>query len=269
MLTTPEQRQAFQEQGFLVIPDLFRPEEIRAALSDTAGLQTESLVQDAGGRNKGGMVVEDRETPRLQFGVHETRTRMALLCRHPRVAGIMQELMGGPLYIYHSKLAFKAPFTGSVQYWHQDYGYWQSQHERPDMASCLVMLDEHTEDNACMQVLVGSHKGGVVAHESAPHPATGDNQLRIPAAEMFAHCRCYPRVKLLGRPGTFAAWHSNTIHASSHNISENPRRALIVAFNALDNADRKQVGDSPFTAYSERTVELTEDDCLLQIHTGD
>jgi ectoine hydroxylase-related dioxygenase (phytanoyl-CoA dioxygenase family) len=259
-----QQRKFFQEQGYLLIPNLFRRAEIDAVLAEEQRLQTEQLVSAAGGRNKGGMVVEDGATPRLQFGIHKTDSLFAELCRHPRLAGLTQAVMGLPLYIYHSKLAFKAPFTGSVQYWHQDYSYWQKFHAQPTMASCLVMLDEHTEDNACMQILAGSHRAGLVAHEYAPRESTGDNQLRIPAADMYEYCRRYPRVKLIGPPGTVAIWHSNTMHASSHNISENPRRALIVAFNAVGNSDPAIVKDSPFTAHSTEAVVLSADDSLLR-----
>src|SRR5579862_3605312 len=262
MITTAEQRAFYHENGYLILPELFSPTEIAAVLADSERLQTEELVAGAGGRNRGGMVVEDGQTARLQFDIHQTNSLFALMCRHPRTAGIMQELMGPPVYLYHSKLAFKAPFTGSVQYWHQDFGYWQSLHERPEMASCLVMLDEHTEDNACMQVLAGSHREGVVAHEIAPNPATGDNQLRIPSSLMPDFCRKYTRVKLVGKPGTFAAWHSNTMHASGHNVSENPRRALIIAFNAVGNSDPNRVSEGPFSAHSERAVELCAEDSL-------
>ncbi|MCX6381334.1 MAG: phytanoyl-CoA dioxygenase family protein [Armatimonadetes bacterium] len=263
MITTPEQRKYFRENGYLILPDLFSLEEIALTLADSERLHTQELVAEAGGRNRGGMVVEDGATARLQFDIHRTGSLFALMCRHPRVAGVMQELMGVPLYLYHSKLAFKAPFTGSVQYWHQDFGYWQSLHERSDMASCLVTLDEHTEDNACMQVLAGSHREGVVVHETAPNPATGDNQLRIPSSLMPEFCRKYARIKLIGKPGTFVAWHSNTMHASGHNISERSRRALIVAFNAVGNSDPTRVGESPFTAHSEHAVELVSEDSLL------
>jgi len=262
-MTSEQQRAFFQEHGYLLIPNLFSRAEIAAVLADEQRLQTQQLVTAAGGRNQGGMVVEDGNTPRLQFSVHKTSSLFALLCRHPRLAGLTQAVMGMPLYIYHSKLAFKAPFTGSVQYWHQDYSYWQKYHAQPTMASCLVMLDEHTEDNACMQVLAHSHQAGLVAHELAPRESTGDNQLRIPAAALPDYCRRYPRVKLIGPPGTVAVWHSNTMHASSHNISENPRRALIVAFNAVGNSDAQVVKDSPFTAHSTEAVQLSADDCLV------
>ena len=263
MVTTPDQRKFFRDTGYIVLPDMFNRHEVGVVVNDLKCLDTERLVDDAAGRNKGSMAVEDGETPRLQFAVHKAGSVFDQVCRHPRLAGIMQELMGVPLYIYHSKLAFKAPFVGSVQYWHQDYGYWQVNHHEPTMGSCLLMLDEHTEDNACMQVLAGSHQGGVVEHCCEPRESTGDNQLAIPGKVMKNHCRRYHRKKIVGSPGTIAAWHSNTMHASSHNISEKPRRALIVAFNAIDNSDMREVKDTPFTAHGVQAVELSADDCLL------
>jgi ectoine hydroxylase len=263
MTTTAEQRRFFGENGYLLLPELFRSEEIAAVMADFDRLETERWVAEAGGRNKAGFIVEDGATPRLQFDVHRTETRFALLCRHPRVAGLMQELLGLPLYLHHSKLAFKAPFTGSVQYWHQDYGYWRDGHPRPDMGSVMIMLDEHTEDNACLQVLASSHRDGVVDHETEMRQSTGDGQRRIPAAAMPEYARRFPRGKVTGRPGTVFAWHSNTVHGSSHNLSEKPRRGLIVAFNAIGNHFRPPTSDSPFAAREEQALELCEDDCLL------
>ena len=262
MVTTPEQRRVFQNNGYIALPEMFSLKEVEVVIRDLADLKTRQLVADARGRNKGSMAVEDNETPRLQFDIHKTDSRLALMCRHPRVAGLMQELMELPLYVYHSKLSFKAPFVGSVQYWHQDFGYWKVSHRQSTMGSCLVMLDKHTEDNGCMQVLAGSHRGGVVEHRYEPRESTGDNQLAIPSAAMRSHSQRYNRVKLIGNPGTVVAWHSNTMHASSHNVSENPRRALIVAFNAIGNSDENLVKDSPYTAHRTRPVELSSDECL-------
>jgi ectoine hydroxylase-related dioxygenase (phytanoyl-CoA dioxygenase family) len=263
MVSTPEQRQFFADNGYILIPELFSRQEIDAVMSEIDLLETERMVAEAGGRNKRGMVVEDGRTARLQFDVHRTETRFALLCRHPRLAGMMQELMGLPLYIHHSKLAFKAPFTGSVQYWHQDYGYWIATNPRPEMGSCMVMLDEHMEDNACIQALAGSHRDGVVEHETEMRGSTGDGQRRIPAEALFDYCRRYPRRTMTGKPGSIFAWHCNTMHASSHNVSEHHRRGLIVAFNAVGNVFPDHTDEDPFTALSARPVELSADNCLL------
>jgi ectoine hydroxylase-related dioxygenase (phytanoyl-CoA dioxygenase family) len=263
MVSTAEQRRFFAENGYLLLPDLFRREEMDAVMADFERLETDRRMAETGGQNKAGMIPEDASTPRLQFDVHRTETRFALLCRHPRVAGLMQELLGLPLYLYHSKLAFKAPFTGSVQYWHQDYGYWRDGHPRPDMGSVMIMLDEHTVDNACLQVLAGSHRGGVMDHEVEMRQSTGDGQRRIPTAVMPETIRRYRRVRATGSPGTVLAWHCNTMHGSSHNLSENPRRALIVAFNAVGNHFAPDATENPFAAREDPAMELCEDDALL------
>jgi ectoine hydroxylase len=265
MVTTAEQRRFFDENGYLLLPGLFSRAEIETVMADYELLETERRVVEARGKNKSGLIVEDGATPRLQFDVHRLETRFDLLCRHPRVAGLMTELLGLTLYLYHSKLAFKAAFTGSVQYWHQDYGYWRDAHPRPDMGSVLIMLDAHTEDNACLQLLAGSHRTGVVEHEVEMRLSTGDGQRRIPAAAMPEQCRRFPRVKITGGPGDVLAWHCNTMHASSHNISENDRRALIVAFNAVGNNPPTTGSENPFTSYSDRPVELSADDSLRSV----
>jgi ectoine hydroxylase len=265
MVSTAAQRESFARDGYLVIPGLFSPEEMAALKADMVRLNTGGMVAAANGRDKGAMMVEDANTPRLQFDIHTMGTRFDALSRHPRLAGLMQELMGTGLSILHSKLAFKAAFTGSVQYWHQDYGYWVGDgYARPDMASCLVMLDEHTEDNACLQVLSGSHRDGVVPHEKVTAETTGNVQLRISATDMAAYCRRYARVKFVGMPGTFAAWHSNTMHGSAHNISDKSRNAAIFAFNAVGNpaARKGALAADPTGSQDLRPVVLSADDSL-------
>jgi ectoine hydroxylase len=267
MITTPEQRRQFEEDGFLIIRRLFNAEEIAGLRADMPALNTEQLVAEAGGRNKGGMVVEDNNTPRLQFDFHRTETRFSLLARHPRTAGIVQEVIGVPMYIYHSKLAFKAAFTGSVQFWHQDYGYWVgSKHPKPLMASCFVMLEPHTEDNGCMQVLARSHREGVVPHEPCPRESTGDSQIRIPSSAMVEYCKRYQRIKLIGEAGDFVVWHSNTMHASAHNISDRSRHSAIIAYNAVGNYDpeHRTGGRSPWGAECDTPVDLCADNALRQ-----
>jgi ectoine hydroxylase-related dioxygenase (phytanoyl-CoA dioxygenase family) len=65
---------------------------------------------------------------------------------------------------------------------------------------------------------------------------------------MEVYCKQWERVKFIGEPGDFAAWHSNTMHASTHNISENSRHAAIMAYNAVGNYDPEQrIADDALT----------------------
>ena len=74
-MTSEQQRAFFQEHGYLLIPNLFSRAEIAAVLADEQRLQTQQLVTAAGGRNQGGMVVEDGNTPRFQEEFREMLRR--------------------------------------------------------------------------------------------------------------------------------------------------------------------------------------------------
>nr|KAG5712586.1 hypothetical protein BaRGS_011560 [Batillaria attramentaria] len=60
-------------------------------------------------------------------------------------------LMGGEVYLYHSKVMMKEAFAGGSYVWHQDYGYWyQNGNLFPDMMTVFTALDpwcsEYDED---------------------------------------------------------------------------------------------------------------------------
>ncbi len=45
-----------------------------------------------------------------------------MIARAQKVAGTFEDLIGGEVYHYHSKVMMKAPRTGGAHVWHQDYG---------------------------------------------------------------------------------------------------------------------------------------------------
>lgn len=49
--------------------------------------------------------------------------RVGMIGRCNKVAGTMEDLLGGEVYHYHTKLMMKEAHTGGSFVWHQDYGY--------------------------------------------------------------------------------------------------------------------------------------------------
>ena len=45
-----------------------------------------------------------------------------MIARAQKVAGTFEQLIGGEVYHYHSKVMMKAPRTRGAHVWHQDYG---------------------------------------------------------------------------------------------------------------------------------------------------
>jgi len=147
----------------------------------------------------------------------------------------MEQLLGGEVYHYHTKMMLKEPRVGGAWEWHQDYGYWY--HNGclfPYLASCLIAVDRATRENGCLQVLVGSHNMGRVDHGK-----TGDQT----GADMEIVNAALERLELAyieAEPGDALFFHCNLLHRSDQNRSERPRWSLICCYNAARNNPYKE-----------------------------
>jgi ectoine hydroxylase len=155
---------------------------------------------------------------------------MAARCE--RMVDTMEDLIGGPVYHFQSKLTAKEPFVGGAWEWHQDYGYWYYNGALfPHMASCQIALDRSFRENGCLELIKGSHKLGRVDH--VPVPGEGQNiadPKRI--AEITKKLELVP-CEL--EPGDALFFHCNTLHRSGQNTSAHRRWTLLCCYNRIDN----------------------------------
>src|SRR5881409_4116328 len=118
MRLTPEQIAAFDTDGYLFFPALFRPEEIRALTDEVPGLYAQHRPENV--REKGSDAV------RTNFAAHLYSYPFAKLARHPRMVEPIMQLFGEELYMHQFKINGKLAFDGDVWQWHQDYGTWKN-----------------------------------------------------------------------------------------------------------------------------------------------
>jgi len=132
---TPAQRQAWDDDGYLTVPNLFDAEEMELLLN--IGRADKHLQENAHGpKDAEGMISRLWLTGELDEDIYSA------FVRSPRVAGTMAELMGDEVYHYHHKMMLKEPRVGGAGSGHQDYGYWY--HNGclfPDMASCMIAVE--------------------------------------------------------------------------------------------------------------------------------
>ena len=187
---------------------------------------------------------EDRELDRHSFGKAdgEGGTVRLSLWNHPgdgiygmyarchRIVDSMEQLLGGEVYHYHSKMIMKDPEVGGAWAWHQDYGYWyQNGCLFPLMASALIAVDPATPENGCLQVLRGSHQMGRIDHVLTGDQAGADPERVEEARKRLELVYCEMK------PGDVLFFHSNVLHRSDRNRSAHPRWALICCYNAARN----------------------------------
>jgi hypothetical protein len=74
-----------------------------------------------------------------------------LAARCEKMVDTLEDLLGGEVYHYHSKLTAKEPREGGAWEWHQDYGYWYHNGCLYRlMASAMIALDRrHGRTVAC------------------------------------------------------------------------------------------------------------------------
>ncbi len=232
---TPEQIATYWNDGFLLLPGFFAADVIDR-LRTTATADT-ILDQAAFGRADG-----EGGTVRLSLWNHPTDTIYGAIARSRSMVEVIEQLLGGEIYHYHSKMVMKDARTGGAWAWHQDYGYWyQNGVLKPDLCSAFVAIDPCTRENGCLQVIRGSHHLGRLDHQVTGTQAGIDPE-RLAAIEARLET-----VHVVMAPGDLLVFHPNTLHRSDQNRSENPRWSLICCYNAAANSPYKESHHPSYT----------------------
>lgn len=229
------QLQQFNDQGFILVPRLFDPEEISLlaayAKTDQAVLQRATSRSDADGRST-----------KLSLSNELLDTPYSAVVRSNRIVSTMAKLLGDEVYHYHHKMMLKEPKVGGAWEWHQDYGYWYDYGCLfPTMASCFIAVDRCTKENGCLQVIPGSHHLGRMNHMKVAGQ-TGADPERVDAVleRMKIH-----HVEM--QPGDGLFFHGNLLHRSDQNTSDDPRWSLICCYNTKMNNPYKESRHPSYT----------------------
>lgn len=219
---------SYHENGYLLVRGMLDAEEI--SLLGRAAREDRVLDQHSFGRADG-----EGGTVRLSLWNHPTETIYGMIARCESIVGSAEKLLGGEVYHYHSKMIMKDPKVGGAWAWHQDYGYWyQNGVLFPWLTSASIAVDPATRENGCMQVVRGSHLLGRIEHV-----LTGDQA----GADLDRVNEILKRMELVYvemEPGDTLFFHSNTLHRSDQNRSDNPRWSMICVYNAARNDPYKE-----------------------------
>ena len=223
-ILSPDQRAAFEHDGFVIVRALFDPEEtalLRTAMEQDPAVQAHTFER---GDAASGVT-------RLAAWNHPDDSVYGLAARSERVVDTMEDLLGGEVYHYHSKISAKEPYGGGAWEWHQDYGYWYNNGILfPLMASVMIALDRATRENGCLQVLRGSHGLGRIDHGLLEGNQVGADLARVEEARKrldLVYCEM--------APGDGLFFHCNTLHRSDQNRSPDRRWVLLCCYNAARN----------------------------------
>jgi ectoine hydroxylase len=217
----------FHTEGYLFLPETFRPEEIAILRHEADSIYRQQRPEIW--REKSG-------APRTAFAAHLYNEAFALLGRHPRMIHSVEQLFGEPVYMHQFKINAKASFTGDVWQWHQDYGTWARDDGMPEprAMNIAVFLDEVMHINGPLMLVPRSHTHGVLA---AGHDVTTTTYplWTLDEKTVTELVEAGGIVAPTGRPGGLLLFHGNLVHGSAANITPYPRKIVYLTLNAVSN----------------------------------
>ena len=222
------QVEAYRRDGFVVAPGLVAPEEAAAVLArigELAHLQRREVILE-----------KDSRTVRSLMNAHRFDDLLARFVRHPRLIGAARRIVESEVYIFQSIFNVKAPFTGDVWQWHQDYPTYLADDGMPSprCVNVLVFLEEVNEFNGPLMLIPGSHAAEAEVNEV--DRTTTSYPLRGASAETVKRlARERGIVAPKGPPGTAILAHTNLVHGSGPNMSPWGRTMLSLTLNSVEN----------------------------------
>jgi ectoine hydroxylase len=225
----------YHDQGYHLVRGLFDREEI--GLLHRAAKEDHELDKRSFGRADG-----EGGTVRLSLWNHPGDGIYGMFARCERMVRSAEQILGGEVYHYHSKMIMKDPRVGGAWTWHQDYGYWyQNGVLQPLLTSVSIAVDRATRENGCLQVIAGSHHCGRVDHVLTGDQAGADRE------RVDEILKLMPLVYVEMEPGDALFFHCNLLHRSDQNRSEYPRWSMICCYNAARNDPYKEAHHPRYT----------------------
>jgi ectoine hydroxylase-related dioxygenase (phytanoyl-CoA dioxygenase family) len=153
---TPEEREQFERDGFIIVPNVLTPEEVAFYAGALDRVYAEHEAQ--------GKLAKDRSLHKLSAVA--SCPELAGLVDHPKAFNYVWSMLGWNAHIYHSHLDVHPPLTEPKPFrfeWHQDGGRQNREIETDPRARLSVKLafwlsDVSEPGRGNFKVVVGSHK---------------------------------------------------------------------------------------------------------------
>lgn len=226
-MLTKEQKEFYEENGYLMVEDVVDPEQLAKLQAITAEMIEESrsvTESDARYDLDKGHSAENPRLTRIKLPHKQNPYYWEILTKS-RVTEVLNDLLGPDTIINTSKLNTKAPGGGAAVEWHQDWAFYP--HTNDDLLAFGLMLADVDEANGPLMVIPGSHRGPVLSHH-VNGVFAGAVSPEDPDFDMSK------AVTLTGKAGSMTVHHVRLLHGSAPNMSDRNR---LILFYELARAD--------------------------------
>ncbi|MEC0226514.1 phytanoyl-CoA dioxygenase family protein [Paenibacillus alba] len=241
---TKEQAHFYEEEGYLVIPDLLSDEELapaREAMTRKVSMIADELFQD-------GLIPNTLEDRPFQYRLAELfqdlsaenflkygrswRDRIPgyfTLMSNPKILDAVESLIGGELFsnpVYNVRPKVPKVAAGAVP-WHQDKSYWPDANSNPVITVWIPLVDAN-EVNGCLHIKPKTHRKRVLKWHKETHTGTGYTALKE------SQLGKTETVVLPVTAGSAILFNDRCLHMSTPNLSNEVRWSVDLRYQPTD-----------------------------------
>ena len=234
-MLSESQKAQFWRDGYLVVEDAVSEAQLDGLRRQLAAWVEESRAHEA---PFGPPTVDGR--PRFDMGGEHSATNPALrrvnnpsdvspaferVMLDAATVDMVADLIGPDVKFHHCKVNLKLPGSRTEVGYHQDFPY--TPHSNDDLITALLLLDDMSEENGCLMVVPGSHRG--------PIHSLYDGDRFTGTIEAATMAELEPRaMPVTGPAGAVCLMHTRLVHGSAANRAERPRGLYICVYSAAD-----------------------------------
>ncbi|OLS35083.1 ectoine hydroxylase [Alkalihalophilus pseudofirmus] len=246
-----EQLDFYEKNGFLQIENLFSEKEVAAMQKAIFELQ------DSNKHTQSDKIIREPDSDEIRsiFSVDQDDEYFKNIAGDERLLKIVNHLIGSDVYVHQSRINYKPGFSGKEFNWHSDFETWHTEDGMPRMRalSMSIALSDNYIHNGPLMLVPGSHNYYVSCVGETP-----ENNYKQSLQTQKVGVPDNDSLKWLvekggglsvatGKAGTITIFESNTMHASTSNMTPYPRNNLFMVYNSVEN---KLV--EPFSGAGER-----------------
>ncbi len=220
-----EQVAQFERDGYVFGVDVFTPDEVASYRSSL-----EAVEAAQGGPLKG---PQKSKTYLLYDWYYEMVT-------HPNVLDAVEDLIGPNILVFYGTSWLKPPSGKHFVSWHQDATYFGL--EPANLVTGWLGLTASTPETGCVQVLPGTQTLGQLKSDAG---SQSENNLLSSGQRADIKIDHSKTVSMTMAPGQMSLHHTNLVHGSEANTSNERRLGICVHFIPTDS---HQVGTNQATA---------------------
>jgi len=238
-------RKDYEENGYIVFPNVFSEEEVSEMLKELDYMASNEDLK------KNEEFIKEPESNELRtiFNQHLFSSLFDKVSKDPRILDKVKQLLGGDVYIHHSRINIKPAYKGKSFPWHSDFETWHCEDGLP-RCRCLtawIMLTDNTQFNGPLYLIPGSHKKYISCKGFTPEDnykkSLKKQEYGVPSKKAIKKLtKNTELVAAAGKAGTLVIHDGNVLHGSCDNISPESRTNAFFVFNSIENKPEEPYG---------------------------